>query len=78
MMTGENDKLFGTDITNFISAAIKKEVERRFDEIKDEFIKEIDREKDKICAGILLNVMGTINVDSMRNQVTITIKKIEK
>lgn len=69
-------------MTDFISEAIKQGVEREVRAAYDSYIKklmeDLERDKDTVCAGVVLNVMSRVDMRSIDNNLVITIRKIEK
>ena len=64
-------------ITKTIEEAIKKGVE---EEVKKEFdlsIEYLNKRKNQICAGIVLNIMKTVNMQTLGEKMTIEIKEIK-
>lgn len=70
----KNDKDY---LVQFIQNGIEYEVKEKFEEIKKAFIEKLDKDKDQVCAGIALNVMGMVDISRSGQNVMITIKKIE-
>lgn len=68
---------FNEEIGKAISNALQKNVEAEFDKKKEEMIKALDLRKDEICAGIMIDLMKTVDIGVFGDHVTITIKKIE-
>lgn len=66
----------GDLIEKAIKQGIEKEVSRAFDEHKKGLLEELDRDKDKIVAGIVLHVMGYVELHRSVHNVVVTIKKI--
>lgn len=64
-------------ITQYIKDGIQKEVEKEFDIMKDRLIKDFESKKNEICAGILLSVMKTVDIQRFRDQVIFTIREIK-
>lgn len=66
---------------DFVEKAIKQEIDRevaiRFEALKVELLEKLDRDKDTICAGIVLNVVKYVEVQTIGEKVVITIRKIE-
>lgn len=65
-------------IVDGIKNGVQREVERAFDEHMKQLIKELERDKDTICAGIVLNIMKYVQMQTMQENVVITIRKIEQ
>lgn len=66
-----------TEIVDAIKSAIKRNVEAEFEEKKKQLIRDLDLRKDEICAGILIDVMRTVDIQSFNDRVIVTIRKIE-
>ncbi len=64
-------------IIDYIRDGINIELEKTFDKMKEDFIKDIDRRKNEICAGILMDVTKKIDIDSSRERTIFTIKEIK-
>lgn len=60
-----------------ISEGVRQKVEEQYDEYKNKLIERIDRDKDIVCAGIVLNVMSFVQVRDLRTHIEISIKKID-
>ena len=58
--------------------AMDREVKSRYETLKNEFIEQLDRDKDQICAGILLTLEKHVTFKTMGQELVITIRKIEK
>lgn len=75
MALAQNDQ---TLIHDAISKAIKKDTETAFEDLKKELIERLDREKDNIISGVVLNVMEYVNYKTIDRNLTITVLKREK
>lgn len=64
-------------IKKYIEDGIQNEVEKEFDILKDNLIIELERKKNEICAGILLNVMKTVDIQQMQDRIVFTIREIK-
>ena len=64
-------------ITEAIKNGVKNEVSRRFDEHKKTLIEQLDKDKDMIVSGIVLNITKYIQMDTATDNLVITIRKIE-
>ncbi|MFA5397978.1 MAG: hypothetical protein WC346_18345 [Methanogenium sp.] len=64
-------------IKTYIEQGIKQEVEKEFDALKDKLIKDLEMKKNEICAGILLNIMKTIDIQNLNDRVIFTIREIK-
>lgn len=60
-------------LKNYIEKGLEEEVGRMFD-IK---IEELNRKKSEICAGILLNVMKSVDMQRLGESVVFTIREIK-
>jgi hypothetical protein len=58
-----------------IKQTVKKEAERLYEEQKQVLIKEFDRRKDEIVAGIVLHVQKYVQMERMQENLVITIRK---
>lgn len=67
-----------TIITNYIKDGIQKEVEKEFDIMKNRLIKDFEIKKNEICAGILLSVMKTIDIQRFEDRIIFTIREIKQ
>lgn len=63
-----NDK-----ILDYIQRAIQEEAELEFEHAKEEMIKRLDAKKDEVIAGITLNIMKRIRMETMTNELVITV-----
>lgn len=67
---------------NFILEAIKdgvqQKVEIAFEESKNRLIERLEKEKDIIVSGVVLNVMRKVDMADYRDNIIITINKIDK
>lgn len=64
-------------LPEFISKAIDSRIEFCADEIIEKLKKEIDLRRDEIITGVILNVKKTMSMTSLRDEMTITIRKEE-
>lgn len=60
-----------------VESGVKTLVSQAFDRKKKELVDELDKEKDILVAGILLNVMKHVQIETLRENIVVTIKKIE-
>lgn len=74
MITPNTDTLF---ITNAIRDQVAREVAADFEALKNKMIEDLDRRKDEICSGVVLNVMKYVQMQTINENLVITIKKIE-
>ena len=65
-------------IGNAIKQAVQRDTEQAYDDMKKKLIEDLDREKDTIVAGVVLNVMKLVNYETVGQNLVITVKKIEK
>lgn len=72
MSTLKIDLLEGTK--DYISKAIQKNIEDEFDNT----MKALNQRKNEVVAGILLNVMKTVEMQSVGDKLTVTIREIQK
>jgi hypothetical protein len=66
------------DITNEIAEAINNKLTEEIEKEFDKHIKELEERKNEIVAGILLNIKKTVSIDTMRENITFTIREITK
>lgn len=65
--------------THFLERAIRQAMEEAaneaYENIKDEFLKKLEREKDKAVTGLLLTLMSSIRVQDMGKELHVIITK---
>lgn len=69
------DDLVG--LHKWLIEALKKEMELEFERIKKEFVDQLDKKKDIIVSGLVLNVSKHMQVQDFGSTLRIEIKKIE-
>jgi len=62
------------ELSKFIDAVFQNELEKEFDEL----IKDINKRKGEIIAGVLLNVKKEIDIQTVGEKLIFTIKEITK
>lgn len=72
---GEN---LNKEIAKAIESGIFREAERIYDKQKEEAMKEFDRRKDEVLAGITLNIMKMIDMQYLGDRIVITLVTKEK
>ena len=65
-------------IEQVVQNGIKVEVGKAFEEHKKQMLEKLDKDKDAIIAGILIDVMKLVEIESMGNKIVFTIRKIEQ
>lgn len=60
-----------------IKEGIKRAAEKEYDKAKKQMIKNLDREKGKIIAGIIINIMKTTDFQDFRDRIIFTIRREE-
>lgn len=60
-----------------ITSAIQKETSRLFEEHKKRMIEELDRDKDIIISGIVLHVAKSIEMQTMKDHLIVTIRELK-
>ena len=73
MATSENNKLIDL-LSKAISDNIQKDVEKEF----DNKIKELEKTKNEIVAGVLLNVMKMVDIEQFGEKIIFTIREIKR
>ena len=67
------------DLEPIIDSAIKRnlteEVSKIFEENKKTMIRELEKKKNEIVAGTVLEISRSIQLDSLQDNLTITIRK---
>lgn len=66
------------DFQRIVERAIQMEIELMFEKTKEDFIKNLDKEKDTLIAGILVNMKKSMDVQTMDNRIVFTIREIKK
>jgi hypothetical protein len=61
-------------IVNFIDAGIKKMVAERYEILKKDFLKQLERDKATELAGISLYIMKQISIDTLGDTTTIVLR----
>jgi hypothetical protein len=74
----ENKQNDGTLLLEYVKRGLQTEVEKEFNRLKENLIKELDSRKNQICAGILLDVMKNVEMNRMGENVTFTIREIKQ
>jgi len=59
-----------------IKAAIEKELDAEYDNIRKEFLEKLEKRKNEIIAGMLVNLTKNINVQSINENLIVTIKEV--
>lgn len=72
--TAPNDT---TILFDAIRRGVQQETERRWEEYKKEFLEKLERDKDMIVAGIVLDVMQHVKMETMGREMVVTVRKIE-
>lgn len=65
-------------IDNAIKRNLTEEVSKIFEENKKTMIRELEKKKNEIVAGTVLEISRNISMDSLRDNLTITIRKDNK
>lgn len=65
-------------IVQYIHEGIQRQIEREFEIRKDEMIKDLNTRKNEICAGILMDIVKTIDIQSNLDRTVVTIREIKK
>lgn len=58
-----------------ITEEIKKQAGELYEQKKKQLLEEFDREKERIIAGIVLNVVQMVEYESFANKIVMTIRK---
>lgn len=65
----------GVLLEKAIKEAITRDTEALFEEKKKQLIQEIDLRKSEVCAGVVLNVMKHVQMETRMDNLIITIRK---
>lgn len=66
------------DFQRIVERAIQMEIELMFEKAKEDFIKNLDKEKDTLVAGVLINMKKTMDIQTSDNRIIFTIREIKK
>lgn len=66
---------FNQVLVSVIEKAIKEDVEAAWEEKKQRMIEELEREKSKSIAGIVLYVMKTMDIQTIEDRLIITVRQ---
>lgn len=72
-MSKEEKNLDGA-ITQAITRSITDYISGRYDEMKKDFIKQLEEDKAQALAGISLHIMKMIDMQKMQDRIVITLK----
>jgi hypothetical protein len=68
----END--FLKALSKAIQDELKGVVEERYEILKKELIEKLDKDKDQVIAGIVLNLEKSVTIDRFENKLVIEVK----
>lgn len=71
---GTTDLAINTFLVDAIKRELKDVIGKRYEDMKADFIKNLDRDKDMAIAGIVLNIQKMIDVQSYNDRLIITVK----
>ncbi len=71
LTTGNDQNL----IEKAILDAVRKDTEYAFEYLKKELLERLDRERDTIIAGVVLNVSKLVNYQTIGENLVITVRK---
>lgn len=66
------------EIMEQVIDVVKKELERAMSKEFDLAIEEFNRKKREIIAGILIGVMKTVEIETLKDRIIFTIREIKK
>lgn len=58
-----------------ITKALKESISEKYDVLKNKFVEQLERDKDKEIAAIAINLSSQINISDLGRTLTISIKK---
>lgn len=64
---------FGEVMKSAITKAITEELDRIYEEKKQEMIEQIDKEKDRTIAGLAINIMEMVSMQEIGRDLRITV-----
>jgi len=64
-------------IQDFLSKALRRELDLRFEEIKKEYIKRLEEEKERIIADAAIRISKLMRIEDLGGTIRIEIKKTE-
>lgn len=65
------------NLTNILFQAVNKQLENELDKHFEEHIKQLNEKKNEIIAGVLLNIMGKVEMSKIGENYTFTIKELK-
>lgn len=68
----------GKILMDKVQETVEKEVEVIFEEKKQEMIAEMEKRKNEVVAGIVIGLMKHVSMDVYKDQITLTIKEINR
>lgn len=60
-------------LPTWLANALKAQMEEEFELLKEEYIKELDRKKDAIIAGLVLHASRRISVETVKDKMIIEV-----
>ncbi len=61
-------------IIQYVEDALRREVARSYEVLRKKLLEDLDRDKDILISGIVLNVMKSTDVQMFGERITITVK----
>lgn len=75
-MSTKNETISVDILTQYISRGIELELKDKFDLVLEKLTKDLNTQKNEICAGILLNVMKMVSAQQMGETMVFTVREI--
>lgn len=67
-----------TNLVDLLRDAVSKAIQENVEEEFDRKIKELQGEKSRIVAGVLLNVMKMVDFQQMQDRIIFTVREINR
>lgn len=64
-------------ITDAVKKAVKYEIEQEYDRNVKELTERLEKQKDIIVSGVLLNLMKHVKMETMGQELVVTIRKLD-
>lgn len=68
------------DTTDFFLEALHKGIEmvaeEEFERAKEDMVKRLEARKDEVVAGITINLMETVDINTMKDRLVITVRSV--
>lgn len=67
-----------TILADAIRKGVQKQVEDRWEDYKKDFLEKLERDKNQIVAGIVLDVMAHVRYETRGTELLITVRKVDE